>query len=107
MYATIRRYTLRDPSRGQEIISGLKQRIEKGYVPKIQDVPGFHGYYVVNANDREMVSISIFDTAAGAKESTKRAAEFVKNDPAKDQLGGPDIVEGELVLSKEATVGAH
>lgn len=107
MYATIRRYTLRDPSRGKDTLSGLKQRIEKGFVSKIQDVEGFHGYYVVNANDRELVTISIFETPAGAQESTKRAAEFNMTDPAKDQLGSPDIIEGELLLSKEATVGAH
>ena len=107
MYATIRRYTLRDASRTQNTIAGLKQRIEESFIPKVQEVQGFHGYYVVNANDRELVSISIFETAAGAQESTRRAAEFVRTDPAKDQLSSPDVVEGELLVSREAAVGAH
>jgi hypothetical protein len=107
MYATIRRYTLRDASRGQKTISGLKQRIEEKFVPKAQEIPGFHCYYVLNANDRELVTISIFETAAGAQESTRRAAEFVRGDPAKDQMSTPDVVEGELIVSREAAVGAH
>ena len=107
MYATIRRYTLRDASRSQDTIASFKQRIEESFVPKIQDIQGFHCYYVVNANDRELVSISIFETAAGAQESTKRAADFVRADPAKDQLSSPDVVEGEVLFSKEAAVGAH
>ena len=56
---------------------------------------------------RELVTISIFETQTGALESTRRAAEFVGNDPLKDQLSAPEIIEGELLLSKEAAVGAH
>ena len=107
MYATIRRYTLKDPGRGKDTIAALKQRIEQNFLPKMQEVQGFHGYYVVNTNDRELTSISIFETAAGVQESTRRAAEFVRSDPAKDQLSPPEIVEGELIVSREAAVGAH
>jgi len=53
------------------------------------------------------VTISIFENRTGAVESTRRAAEFVGKDPAKDQLSTPEIIEGELLLSKEAAVGTH
>ena len=107
MYATIRRYTLKDLTNAKETFAGLKQRIEQKFASKLQDVPGFHGYHVLTANDRELVTISIFENRTGAQESTRRAAEFVRTDPLKDQLTTPEIIEGDLLVSKEALVGAH
>jgi hypothetical protein len=105
MYATIRRYTLQDATTAQDTISGLKRRIEENFVPMIQDVQGFHCYYVVDANNRELVTISIFESAAGAQESTRRAAEFVRNDPSRELMSSPEVIEGDLLVSKEAAVG--
>jgi hypothetical protein len=62
---------------------------------------------VVNVNDKEVVTISLFEDPTGAAESTRRAAEFVKKDPMKDRLGTPEVIEGELLVSREAAVGAH
>lgn len=107
MYATIRRYAAKNPSATKDLFTGLKQRIEDGFLPRLQDVPGFHCYYVVNADNRELVTVSIFETPEGAKESTRRAAAFVKTDPVRDQLKDPEIIEGELLVGKEMPVGAH
>jgi hypothetical protein len=105
MYATIRRYTVRDATEAHDAISSLKRRIEENFVPMIQDLQGFHCYYALTANDRELVTISIFESAAGAQESTRRAAEFVRNDPARELLNSPEVIEGDLLVSKEAAVG--
>jgi hypothetical protein len=107
MYATIRRYTPKTGTMDQKTLDGFKQRIEDGYLPTAQEIRGFHCYYVVKAGTKELVSISIFEDKAGATESTRRAAEFVQKDPLKDQLGTPEIFEGELLVSKEAAVAAH
>lgn len=107
MYATIRRYTLKDPSKAKAAFADLKPRLEQKFTPMLHDVPGFHGYYVLTSNDRELVTVSIFETRDGAQESNRRAAEFVRIDPMKDEMGTPEIIEGELMLSKEAAVGAH
>jgi hypothetical protein len=107
MYATIRRYTAKEAGKTKDTFNSLKQRIEENFLPMLQDVQGFHCYYVMNSNDRELVTISIFENQTGARESTRRAAEFVRNDPLKDQLSAPELIEGELLLSKEAAVGAR
>jgi hypothetical protein len=107
MFTTIRRYTFKDPTKAKDAFVDLKRRIENNFVPRLHDVPGFHCYYVVNSNDRELVTISIFETRAGTEESTRRAAEFVRQDPLKDELMAPEIIEGELLVSKEAAVAAH
>jgi hypothetical protein len=104
MYATIRRYTPKPGSVNQKAIDDFKNRIENNFVATVQDIRGFHCYYVVNVGSKELISIGIFEDKAGATESTRRAAEFVKKDPLKDQLGSPEVFEGDLLVSKEAAV---
>jgi hypothetical protein len=106
MYATIRRYTAKDAI-DKKTIDDLKRRIEDRFVPTVQEIRGFHCYYFLNAGNNELVSIGIFDDKTGAAESTRRAAEFVKNDPAKDRLGTPQVHEGELLVMKEAAVATR
>jgi hypothetical protein len=106
MYAIIRHYTPKGAV-DQKAIDEFKQRIEDKFLPVTQEIRGFHSYYVLKVGNNEIVSISVFEDKTGASESTRRAAEFVKNDPIKDRLGTPQILEGELLLSKETPVGAH
>jgi hypothetical protein len=107
MYATIRRYTPKTGTFDQKTLDDLKHRIEDGFVPIVQDIRGFHCYYTVNVGNKGLVSIGIFEDKTGATESTSRAADFVKKDPMKDQLGSPEILEGDLLVSKEAAVATH
>ena len=107
MYATIRRYTLKDLTKAKETFGALKQRLEEKFVPMLQDISGFHCYYVLTPDNRELVTVSIFENRTGAQESTRRAADFVRTDPVKDQLSAPQISEGDLLVSKEALIGAH
>ena len=107
MYATIRRYVPKTGAVSKRDLDDLRHRIEDGFLPIIQEVQGFHCYYAVNVGDKELVTIGLFDNKNGATESTRRAADFVKKDPMKDQLGSPEIIEGELLVAKEAAVGAR
>jgi hypothetical protein len=88
-------------------IDGLKRRIEQKFLPMLQDVTGFHCYYAVNVGDRELTTISIFEDRKGAQDSNRRAAEFVRTDPLRDMLADPEVIEGELLISREAEVRAH
>jgi hypothetical protein len=105
MYAIIRRYTPKG-TLDRKALDDFKHRIEDKFLPVAQEIQGFHSYHVVNVG-KELVSISVFEDKTGASESTRRAAEFVKNDPLKDQMGSPEVLEGELLVSKEAPVGTH
>jgi hypothetical protein len=107
MYATIRRYTSKAGTVDQKSLEDLKHRIEEGFLPTIQDVQGFHSYYAVNLGNKELLTIGVFEDKTKASEFARRAEDFVKNDPMKDQLGSQEILEGELLVSKESPVGAH
>jgi molybdopterin synthase catalytic subunit len=106
VYATIRRYSAKTAA-SQQTIDEFKRRIEEKFVPTIQDIRGFHTYGVLKTGDKELLSISIFEDRQGATEATRKAAEFVQRDPLKDQLSKPEVLEGELLLLKEAGVGVR
>jgi hypothetical protein len=106
MYATIRRYSTKTAATKQTI-DDFKRRIEQNYVPTIQDIRGFHTYGVLNVGNNELLSISIFENREGATESTRKAAEFVQKDPMRDQLSKPEVLEGELLVLREAGVGVR
>ncbi len=106
MYATIRRYTPKGTV-DKKTFQDLKGRLEDGFLPLVQDIRGFHCYYAVNVGDKELVTIGVFEDKTGATESTRRAADFVKKDQLKDQLGSPEILEGDLLVSKEAAVATR
>jgi hypothetical protein len=105
MYGIIRRYTPKG-TWDRKTLDEFKQRLDSGFLPTVQEIRGFHSYYVVNAGEKQLLSIGIFENKAGAEESTRRAADFVKKDPLKDRIGSPEIIEGELLVSREAPVTA-
>ena len=106
MYAVIRQYLPKDATTKQEI-EGLRTRIEEKFAPVLQDIPGFHTYAVLNAGDKQLVTISIFEDRNGAAESTRKSAEFVQRDPLNERIGKPGVVEGELLVLKESAVGVR
>ena len=62
MNTTIRRYESVDQSRTSELI----QKVEEGLLPKVSELPGFHGYSLIDSGDGVMTSVGFFDTAEQA-----------------------------------------
>jgi hypothetical protein len=63
----------------------------------IRGVQGFVAYYLVKT-PTGTASISVFEDAAGAEESTRRAAAFVKENVAAVAGAPPEVIEGETVI---------
>jgi hypothetical protein len=104
MFATIRRYTA-TTSIPQKEIEELRRLINNGVLPMIKDIEGFHAYHVF-VTDKELCTVSVFETRAGGAESTRRAAEFVKKTPLPVQMGAAEVIEGETLITLEVA-GAH
>ncbi|NUW44887.1 hypothetical protein [Nonomuraea rhodomycinica] len=93
MYATVRRYEgVTDPAEAARLVN-------EGFVPLLRDVPGFVAYYWVDAGDGVMLSTSVFEDEAGAEESTKRAAEFVRESLSSLLPNAPQVTAGEVVAT--------
>ena len=106
MFATIRRYSLKTAA-SSDTIDQFKRRIEERFLPTINDIRGFHSYGILKTGDKELLSLTVFEDRQGATEATRKAAEFVAKDPLKDQMSKPEVIEGELLLLKEAGIGVR
>ena len=100
MYATTRRYTVKD----RRDKDAFTRDVRDNFLPRISDIPGFVAYYAIDAGDT-VESVSVFETKEGAAESTRRAADFVKQ-TGTAQLSKPEITEGEVMVHAEHAVGA-
>ena len=106
MHATIRRYSTKTAA-STDTVDQFVRRIESNFLPRINDIPGFHSYGVMRTSDTDILSITVFEDREGSTEATRRAAEFVKNDPFTEQLNKPEVIEGDLLLLKEAGMGVR
>jgi hypothetical protein len=70
-------------------------------VPSLSESPGFSGYYLIDAGNGVMSSISVFDTSEHADESTRVASSWVREQGLETALpNSPKITSGEVVVHK-------
>jgi hypothetical protein len=97
MYATIRRYESVDQSRTRELV----KKVDESLVPRLSKLPGFSGYHLIEAGNGIMSSIGFFDTSAQADESTRVAADWVRDEKLETALPKPPkTTSGEVVVHK-------
>jgi hypothetical protein len=97
MYATIRRYESVDQSRTSELV----KKVDETLVPRLSKLPGFSGYHLIEADNGIMSSIGFFDTSAQADESTRVAADWVRDEKLETALPKPPkTTSGEVVVHK-------
>ena len=97
MNITIRRYESIDQSRTDELV----KKTDDSLLPSLSELPGFHGYYLIEADDGVMSSIGFFDTSEHADESTRVATNWVREQNLEKVLpNAPKITAGEVVVQK-------
>jgi hypothetical protein len=95
MYATIRRFEGVDETRTAEV---LKQ-VDESLKPKLSALPGFSGYYLIDAGSGVMTSVSFFDTSAHADASSEVSSAWVRDEKLEKALpNAPKITSGEIVV---------
>lgn len=95
-YLAIREYQLAAGRTMEELTAA----VVSGFVPILRDVPGFQEYSLVQTSEG-VISISVFTDQTGAEESTRRAADWVKQNIA-DMFSGPPTVTTGSVWLREA-----
>lgn len=97
MHATIRRYDAIDQSRTNELV----QKTEGSLVPRLSELPGFKGYYLIEADNGALSSVGFFDTEAHAEESTRVASNWVREEKLETALPNPPkITSGKVLVHK-------
>ena len=95
MHATIRRYDSVDQKGTDE----LKRKINETLIPKLSQLPGFNGYYVIESDNDVFTSFSLFGTPAEADESSRVAATWVREEQLELTLPNPPKVTGGEVIA--------
>jgi hypothetical protein len=99
MFATIRRYESVDVSRTSELV----KKVDEGLAPTLGELPGFRGYYLIDAGNGILSSIGFFDTPEHADESTRVASNWVREQKLDTALpNAPKITSGEIVVEKSS-----
>lgn len=96
MYMAIRKYSI-TPGTGEEFL----QRVQRGFVPIISQMPGFIAYDALQVGNDQVVSISVFDTPVGVVESTPRALQWIQENIAGLIQGIPEVMAGQVRASSE------
>jgi hypothetical protein len=97
MHATIRRYEGIDQSRTDELVRNADEKL----LPRLRELPGFGSYYLIQAGNGVMSSVGFFETSAQADESTRVAANWVRDEKLETALPNPPkITDGEVILHK-------
>jgi hypothetical protein len=97
MHATIRRYEAIDKTRTTEVV----KKAQDSLLPRLSEMPGFSGYYLIEAGDGVFSSVGFFDTEAHAEESTRVASTWVREENLEKALPNPPkVTSGKVVVHK-------
>ena len=94
MHATIRRYDGVDQNRKDE----LTRKVNETLVPKLSKLPGFAGYYLIEAGDGVFSSLGLFETLEQGKESSNVVATWIRDEKLDTMIpNAPKITMGKVV----------
>ena len=91
MHAVVRRY------RGASALNDLLAQRSQDVEQLLRDVPGFVAYYAIRAGD-ELATVTVCEDQAGTQESSRRAAEWVRQNLTGAAMAAPEITEGEAII---------
>jgi hypothetical protein len=95
MYAVVRRY-----AGASSLIDTITRRQDE-VRQLISSVPGFVTYHGIRSGD-QLVTVSVCRDRAGADETTRRAADWVRQQLPADQSLKPEVVGGDVFLDFSA-----
>jgi len=93
VYAAIRTYGVADAEE-------LSELVREEFLPIVETVPGFVAYYVLDAGEGVLSSITICEDEAGLDESTSRAGAWVEERALDLVESGPTIVTGTIAAER-------
>ena len=94
MFATIRSYHGVDQTRAAE----LTGKVNETLMPLFKELPGFDGYYLVDAGNGLFTSLGLFETREQGEASTKLVSKWIRDEKL-DRLmpNEPKIMSGKVV----------
>ena len=98
MHATIRRYEGVDTTRINEVVGKVNETL----VPQLRELPGFSGYYLIEADNGVLSSLGLFETSEQADESTKLVTKWISDENFNTVIpNAPKITSGKVVAHSD------
>jgi hypothetical protein len=99
MHATIRRYEGIDTTRMDEIVG----KVNETFIPRVRELPGFAGYFLIEADNGVVSSLSLFENPEQADESTKLVTNWISDENLHKAIpNAPRITSGKVVAQSNA-----
>ena len=103
MHVIIRRYEGVDQNRTTELTSKVNETL----MPKLNKLPGFKGYYLIDAGNGVITSLGHFETPEQGMESTKLVAAWIREEKLETILPNePKITSGSVVATSDRVLAA-
>jgi hypothetical protein len=98
MHATIRRYEGVDVTRINEVVGKVNETL----VPKLRDLPGFAGYYLIEGSSGVLSSLGLFETSEQADQSTTLVSKWITDEKLDSAIPNPPkITSGKVVANSD------
>jgi hypothetical protein len=98
MHATIRRYEGVDVTRINEVVGKVNETL----VPKLRELPGFTGYYLIEGTGGVLSSLGLFETAEQADKSTMLVSKWITDEHFDKVVpNAPKITSGKVVAHSD------
>ena len=103
MHAIIRRYDGVDQNRTDE----LTAKVNETLIPKLEKLPGFEGYYLIEAGNGVFSSLGLFETPEQGKELTNVVATWIREEKLDTLIPNePKITSGRIVAHSDRVLVA-
>ena len=98
MHATIRRYEGVDTTRMNDVVGKVNEKL----VPQLRELPGFSGYYLIEAGNGVLSSFGLFETSEQADESKTLVTKWIADENFNSLIPNPPkITSGKVVAQSE------
>jgi hypothetical protein len=98
MHATIRRYEGVDVNRINEVVAKVNETL----VPKLRELPGFTGYYLIEGSGGVLSSFGLFETSEQAHQSTTLVSKWITEENLNSAVpNAPKITSGKVVAQSD------
>ena len=98
MHATIRRYDGIDVTRINDVVGKVNDTL----VPKLRELPGFAGYYLIEGSSGVLSSLGLFETSEQADEATKLVSKWITDEKRDSAMPNPPkITSGKVVAHSD------
>ena len=98
MHATIRRYEGVDTTRMNEVVG----KINATLVPQLRELPGFSGFYLIEAGNGVLSSFGLFETSEQDDESKTLVTKWISDENFNTVIpNAPKITSGKVVVHSD------